>query len=84
MNLFAFVIGGFSLAYAIVSLDDRHIFQKIKNEQVGLFWIFGWIGHTSLGICNRFLPEAWKIKTFRSAYLLLFIISFLGSIRVWQ
>ncbi|MFY0759112.1 hypothetical protein AB1K32_09570 [Metabacillus dongyingensis] len=84
MTIFTFLIGGFSLAYAVVTLDDHLIFRKIKKEQAGLFGAFGWIGHASLGICKRFLPEAWQIKLFRTGYLLISLVSFLCSFLIWQ
>jgi hypothetical protein len=83
MTIFTFLIGGFSLAYAVVTLDDHHIFRKIKKEQAGLFWAFGWIGHESLGICKRFLSEAWQIKIFRTGYLLISLVSYLYSCLIW-
>jgi hypothetical protein len=84
LTILTFLLGGFSLAYAVVTLDDHHIFRNIKKEQAGLFWAFGWVGHASLGICRRFLPEAWQIKLFRTGYLLISLFSFLCSFFMWQ
>ncbi|WP_191561765.1 hypothetical protein [Metabacillus idriensis] len=88
--LFPFVIticsliaGAYSLAYALIKQLDHGCFHSIKEEQTGLFYLFGWIGSISLSFCSKVFSEQWKEKVFRSGYLLLGMAAFTSSIMIW-
>jgi hypothetical protein len=83
ITVFSLIIGGYSLAYALIKQADQLCFHTIKAEQTGMFYLFGWIGSISWSLCSKFFSEKWKEKVFRSGYLLLGMAAFTSSIMIW-
>ena len=78
-----YALGGFSLAYAAMEIDDPAIFEKMKEER-GVMKCFGMIGFSGFKLSGKLLPAPWQKKGFRIGFLIVSILFFSGSMLIWK
>ncbi|WP_203290137.1 hypothetical protein [Metabacillus sp. cB07] len=81
--VFFYALGGFSLAYAAMEIDDPAIFEKMKEER-GVMKCFGVIGFAGFKLSGKWLPAPWQKKGFRIGFLLISTLAFSGSMLIWK
>ncbi|WP_411334969.1 hypothetical protein ACK1LH_09085 [Metabacillus indicus] len=78
-----YALGGFSLAYAAMEIDDPAIFEKMKEER-GVMKCFGMLGSAGFKLSGKLLPAPWQKKGFRIGFLLISTLAFSGSVLIWK